>query len=196
MMRDKVKTLVVEDDIDFAFLIRDLIMHDERLLFLGHAATRRDAIGMAAGLKPDVVLMDLSLSICEYDGIAAARDIRVATGAKILLVTSFEQHDIVINASKRAFASGYVFKSDYRDLADTIYMTATSITPQECFIRELLLGELSPAERSVFEGIIAGDCSSQTASSLKTIANQKTSIFKKLGVKSTNELETVFSLGR
>ena len=192
-MCNKVKTLIVEDDCDFAFLIGKEIMQDERLLYLGHAASRKDAIAMAVKLRPDIVLMDLNLSGSEFDGIFAARDIKIATEAKILLLTSFEQQDVMINASKRAFAAGFISKSDYHAIANTVYMTATSVTPQEVFIRELVLGELSPAERSVLASIVEGDCSAQSASSLKTIANQKTSIFKKLGLKSTNELVSVFS---
>ena len=191
-MQSRVKTFLVEDDNDFAYLISNIVSQDKRLHFAGHATERAKAIELVTDLRPDVVLMDLNLTGDELDGVDAAREIRITTGAKILLLTSFEQHDIMIYASKRAFASGYIYKSDCVSLAEIIFKTATTHTPQEGFIRELLLGELSSAERSVLAGILKGEMTSISASSLKTIANQKTSIFKKLGLKNTNELISVF----
>jgi len=191
-MEKKVKVLLVEDDNDFAFLIRKTISNDGRLEYTGHAQGGYAAIKMAQQLRPDVVLMDLNLSGSEIDGVETAKEIKLTTGAKILLLTSCEQQEIVINASKRAFASGYIFKSQCKGLADTVYETAVSTTPQELFIKELLIAGLSPAERSVFDDMIDGRINTLTASSIKTIANQKTSIFKKLGVKSTSELTGIF----
>ena len=126
------------------------------------------------------------------DGIEASKEIRLATDAKVLLLTSYEQPEIIINASKRAFASGCVFKSQCQTLTDTIHKTATSHTPQEQFIRELLMSDLTSAERSVLCDLLDGKIDTLSASSLKTIANQKTSIFKKFGLKSTSELVRVF----
>ncbi|MCL2046489.1 MAG: response regulator [Oscillospiraceae bacterium] len=191
-MGDRVRVFLVEDDGDFAFLLGKMLEKDSRLEYLGYAAGRADGVSMVVTLKPDIILMDLSLTDNELDGIEAAREMRIKTQAKVLLITSFEQHNIMVTASKRAFASGYVFKSNYQNLADTIYATAISTTPQEGFIRELILSDLSFAERSVLLDIINGDSTVHAASSLKTIANQKTSIFKKLGLKNTNELVSVF----
>jgi DNA-binding NarL/FixJ family response regulator len=53
-----------------------------------------------------------------------------------------------------------------------------------------VLGELTSAERGVFTALIEGN--TIAASSVSTIANQKTSIFKKLGVKNTDELVGIF----
>jgi DNA-binding NarL/FixJ family response regulator len=189
---NKIKVLLVEDDGDFAFLISKLIEDKDELEFLCHVPDRAAGVKKARKLHPDVVLMDLNLSGDDLDGIDAAKEIRLATDAKVLLLTSYEKPDVVIQAAKRAFASGYIFKSQCKSLADEVYKTATSRTPQEMFIRELLLDELSPAERGVLDGLLDGDVEGRTASSHKTLTNQKTSIFKKLGVKTTAELLRVF----
>ena len=188
MMSDVVRVLLVEDDRDFAFLIQKLIDKDDKLEFAGHADCRALGVEMAHRLKPNVVVMDLNLYGSELDGIDAAKEIRLATDAKVLLLTSYEQPEIIIEASKKAFASGYIFKSQCHTIADTIYKTAVSDTPQALFIKELLLSGLSAAERGVLNDLIEGNIQTLTSSSLKTIANQKTSIFKKIGVKSTGEL--------
>ncbi|MDR2712918.1 MAG: response regulator transcription factor [Clostridiales bacterium] len=191
-MDNKVKTILVEDDKDFAFLIRKMITQDPRLEYLGHATNKAVGVEMAHMLQPDIVVMDLNLSGKALDGIEAAKEIRLTTGAKILLLTSYEQPDVIITASKRAFASGYVFKSQCQNLTDIIYETATSNTPQEGMIKELLLKELSPAERSILTDMLEANADKLSLSSAKTVANQKTSIFRKLGFKNTRELISVF----
>jgi DNA-binding NarL/FixJ family response regulator len=189
-MDRNVKVLLVEDDRDFVFLIRKMIKKNKNLEYLGHAERKEHGIRMAQELKPDIVVMDLCLSGSELDGIEAAKEIRVTTDAKVLLLTSHEHPDIILNACKRAFASGYIYKSQCSTLADTVYKTATSNTPQEILIKEVVLSELTSAERGVITDLIEGHKSA--ASSSSTIANQKTSIFRKLGVRSTDELVDVF----
>ena len=191
-MSKAVKVTLVEDDLDFAYLIQKLITKDERMFFLEHAVNHAAGVEAAVRLRPDVVVMDLNLSGSELDGIAAAKEIRLATDAKVVLLTSYEQPEIIIDASKRAFASGYVFKSQCTVLTDTIYKTSVSNTPQEVFIKELLLNELSYAERSVLNELLSGEVEAAAQSSQKTKANQKTSIFKKLGLRNTNELIHIF----
>jgi DNA-binding NarL/FixJ family response regulator len=192
-MDKRIKVLLVEDDNDFVYLIKKEIEKDDKLEYIGYASNKALGVAMARKHNPAVVVMDLNLSGSELDGIDAAKEIRLTTGAKILLLTSFEQPDIVIDAAKKAFASGYIFKSQCSTLlTDTIYKTAKSKTPQELFIKELLLGELTSAERGVLNDLIAGNINAAASSSLKTIANQKTSIFKKLGLKNTDELFAVF----
>ena len=186
-MAQIVSVFLVEDDPDFAYLIIKMINSDDRLRFIGHASDRPSSVEQVQKLAPDIVVMDLNLSWSELDGIEAAREIRLTTHAKILFLTSFEQPEIILNASKNAFASGYVFKSHCQTLTDTIYRTATSDSPQELFIRELLLATLSPAERAIFNDLVDGDADPQSSSSLKTVANQKTSIFRKLGASDRRE---------
>ena len=189
-MPEKIKVLLVENDLDFVYLIKKMIDEADDLIFADHAENRSNAAALAAKYMPDIVLMDLNLSKNELDGIEAAKEIRLATHAKILLLTSFESPEIIIQASKRAFASGYIFKSQSQTLVDTIRKTAQSDTPQAQFIKELILQDLSHAERNVIKNILYG--SSETHSSFKTIANQKTQIFKKLGIKNTQQLIHLF----
>lgn len=179
-MEKKVTVLLVEDDLDFVFLIQKAIVNAPGLVFLDYATSAAEGVRKAIELQPDIVTMDLNLSGAEMDGTAAAREIRLKTDAKIVLLTSFEQPSVIVRESKKAFASGYVFKSQCQTLADTIYKTATSRTPMEQLIRELVIGELTEAERMVL-AIMLGD-ETKLASSHKTIANQKTSIVKKLGL--------------
>ena len=181
--------LLVEDDPDFIYLIRQVIDQCDALCFL--AATRRgeEGVALAQALHPDVVLMDLNLP-GGIDGVTAARAIRLTTDSRVLLLTSCEDPGVIIRASKRAFASGYIFKSQCQTLVDIIRRTAEASTPEATFIRELVLSVLSVAERSVVEMLLSSDKPLHSAE--KTIANQKTSIFRKLGLRSTDELVHLF----
>ena len=189
-MADKVKVLLVEDDTDFAYLTTKEIGKSESLEFVAYAENKYTGIELAKKYQPDIVLMDLQLSKNELDGIETAKTIKLATNAKILLLTSIEDFNTIINASKKSFASGYIFKSQSQTLNEIIQQTALSHTPQEQFIKELILSDLSEAERSVFDMIFGKD--TIVKSSDKTIANQKTNIFKKLGLKSTQDIIHIF----
>lgn len=185
-----IKIIFAEDDTDFVYLIQEFLKNESDFEVLGYADNKDDAISLAQKLKPDIVLMDLNLSSPYLDGIDAAKQIRLTTDAKVLLLTSFYQPDIIIEASKKAFASGYIFKSQYGQLPGMIRATAAGSTPQEEFIRALIVSELSVAEKTVLELIMGKHV--EISSSEKTIANQKTQIFKKMGLRNSNEILHVF----
>ena len=96
----------------------------------------------------------------------------------------------MVEASKKSFASGYVFKSQFELIPDCIRKTAQGHTPQEYLINSLILAELSPAEQSIFDNMLGTDVA--ILSPQKIVANQKTNIFKELGVKNQGELIHIF----
>lgn len=189
-MHETCKVVLVEDDPDFIYLIRQAVQKCDALSFLAAAKSGEEGIALVKQLLPQVVLMDLNLA-GGMNGIAAARAIRLATPARVLLLTSCEDPETIIRASKQAFASGYIFKSQCQALVDVICRTAQAPTPQSTMIRELVLSDLSFAERSVVEMLLKSTLPISSAE--KTIANQKTSIFRKLGLHSTAELLHVFN---
>ena len=186
----EIRVLVVEDDDDFARLIFHTLQQSDDLRCVGIAKGRQQAVQMAKQQLPDVVLMDLNLSSSYMDGIDAAREIRTAIHTKIVILTVFENPEIILEASKRSFASGYLFKSQFSLLAGTLRSTVRGHTPQEWMIRSLILSDLSYAERTVFDMMMGKKI--ELFSSPKTIANQKTTILKKLGLHSQWELNMVF----
>lgn len=186
-MINKIRVLIVEDDEDFAFLIKQHIAKESDIECVGIAGNPSDAIKLSCALSPQVVIMDLNLSISDLDGIEVSKDIRIQTDAKIIILTSLESTQIVEYAVKKAFASDYLFKSQFSILCETIRHVAKGTTPHQILIRKLILEDLSIAERSVLELIMGKNIGIRSAN--KTISNQKTSILKKLGLKNTNELQ-------
>lgn len=190
-MERKISVLIVEDDTDFCYLIRNTLSQQPDMEVLACCGTKQDGVAQAGNLRPDVVLMDLNLSSTALDGISAAREIRLTTSAKVLILTAFDDEDTVVRACVQGFASGYLFKSQFPLLVQTARAAARGATPQEYLIRSAILSALSPAERAVFDLMLGREVSLQ--SSPKTIANQKTGILKKLGLRNQQELVHLFA---
>jgi DNA-binding NarL/FixJ family response regulator len=76
----------------------------------GEAANGRDAVELAAALKPDIVVLDLTMP--ELNGLEAARKIiSVNPAARVLILTAHESEQLVREVLS-AGAQGYVLKSD------------------------------------------------------------------------------------
>lgn len=189
-MADSILVMIVEDDSDFAYLIQKAINGQPDMKIIGVCADKEQAVQIAQQNHPSIVLMDLNLSFAYMDGIEAAREIRLSTNAKVIILTAFENPEIVIEASKKSFASGYLFKSQFDFLVETVRETARGHTPQELMISSLILDDLTSAERSVLQNLFGHG--GQLLSSQKTISNQKTMILKKLGLKNQKELNKIF----
>lgn len=189
-MEEIIKLMVVEDDLDFIYLLKKTLEAQTDMALLGACQNADSAVRMAMDLRPDMVLMDLNLSEAKLDGVDAARSIRVATKAKILILTSFDDPETVLTASVRSFASGYIFKHQPSLLVQNIRELAQGHTAQEYLIMSAILSALSPAEKMVFQMMMGENI--DLLSSPKTIANQKTGILKKLGLRSQKEMVHIF----
>jgi len=76
----------------------------------GEACNGRDAVELAAELKPDLVVLDLTMP--ELNGLEAARKIiSVNPAARVLILTAHESEQLVREVLS-AGAQGYVLKSD------------------------------------------------------------------------------------
>jgi DNA-binding NarL/FixJ family response regulator len=104
------RVLIVDDH---AFIRRGVqtILHPfPEWELCGEADNGNDAIRMAEELKPEVIIMDLSMP--GLNGIEATRAIRKAQpGVKIVLLTLHESAELVRSAF-RAGARGYLLKTD------------------------------------------------------------------------------------
>lgn len=187
----KIKLVVVDDDKSFLFLIQQTLKNEINLDVCTLCSSKKDAVTAARTYSLDLVLMDLNLESTWMDGVEAARTIRLETDARIIILTSYDQPEVILEACRQAFASAYVLKNQFSMLVPTIQTTFSGITPQSLFIYNAILETLSPAERAVFQQMLGKDISLRSKS--KTIANQQSSILHKLGLSSKSELCHVFS---
>jgi DNA-binding NarL/FixJ family response regulator len=102
-------TVLIADDHSLQRLgFRMLLESQDDMTVAGEAASGTDAVRLAAGLHPDVVLMDVRMP--GLDGIEATRRITRAGGrTRVLILTTFDLDEYAF-AGLRAGASGFLVK--------------------------------------------------------------------------------------
>ena len=109
---DKIK-VIIADDSDF---VRDgmkiILDVDDEFEVLGTAANGREAIDLAEKEHPDVFLMDIQMP--EMDGIEATKYIVEHDLGKVLILTTFDDDDLVKQALQNG-AKGYLIKNHTPD---------------------------------------------------------------------------------
>src|SRR5450755_4253288 len=81
----------------------------------GEATTGREAVKMAQELKPDIVILDISMP--DLNGVDAAKRIRKSSPDTEVLILSVHYSDQLIRDILEAGVRGYIVKSDSdRDL--------------------------------------------------------------------------------
>ncbi|GGV47819.1 response regulator [Streptomyces spectabilis] len=100
--------LIVDDQPLQRFGFRMLLESQDDMTVAGEGGSGADAVRMAAGLRPDVILMDIRMP--DMDGIEATRRI-VASGSssRVLILTTFDLDEYAY-AGLRAGASGFLIK--------------------------------------------------------------------------------------
>jgi DNA-binding NarL/FixJ family response regulator len=87
---------------------RMLTMQDKFIEIVAEAENGQQAVELAGELRPDVIIMDLSMPV--MDGLAATAAInKLGTGAKVLVVSMHGDTTNVVTAFKRG-AQGFILK--------------------------------------------------------------------------------------
>jgi DNA-binding NarL/FixJ family response regulator len=172
------------------------------------ATTGFDAVAKAKHLKPDVVVLDISLP--DLNGIDATREIRKVSPNTEILILSTHYSDQLIREMVDAGVRGYVLKSDSdSDLA----IAVDAVARHKPFFTEdaagIILGEfntggpvakipimlperLTPREREIVKLIAEGKRSNEIAASLAiskhTVETHRNNIMHKLELHTLNDL--------
>jgi DNA-binding NarL/FixJ family response regulator len=200
--------LVVDDEALLRTAFSSLINAEDDLQVVGEAADGRQAVQLAAGLSPDVVVMDVRMPV--MDGIEATRRITSACGSRVLILTTFDLDEYVFEAL-RAGASGFALKSRpleellsaIRTVAAGEALLAPSVTrrliahfAEQARTRELKaprgLAELTEREREVLSLVAHGLSNAELAQrlhvSLPTAKTHVSRILTKLGARDRTQL--------
>jgi DNA-binding NarL/FixJ family response regulator len=103
------RILIVDDEKAVRSALVRLLGTRAEWIVVGEAADGVEAIGKARELKPDVVIMDITMP--EMSGLEATPEIRKAIPtAEILMFTQYDSTQMVREA-QNAGASGYLLKS-------------------------------------------------------------------------------------
>jgi DNA-binding NarL/FixJ family response regulator len=102
------RVLIADDHTLFAEALEAILGVDERIAVVGRARNGEEAVRLSASLRPDVVLMDISMPV--MDGIEATEQIVRADASACVLVLTGSDSPQNIDAARRAGAAGYVTK--------------------------------------------------------------------------------------
>ena len=193
-----VRVLIADDQTLFRVGLARLLEEDERVKIVGQAGDGAEAVKLAGSLKPDVVLMDLKMP--NLDGIEATRQIASThPGVKVLLLTTFEADNHVIQALK-AGASGYILKDSK---PDSIVSSLLAVMAGERVmasavanrVLEMLTGTTTPKEFydgltgreiEILKLLAGGMANKQIAYKLKisekTVRNHVSNMYEKLNI--------------
>src|SRR4029434_3003184 len=140
-MRKPVRVVIADDhQVVRQGLQMILADSDGEIVVVGEASDGDEAVRLATTLKPDVVLMDLSMP--RVDGLEATRRMRDAgVESRVIILTSFAEGESVRDAV-RAGVTGYLMKDVMKaELLAAIRLAAGGVpTLHPRAQRELIVG--------------------------------------------------------
>jgi DNA-binding NarL/FixJ family response regulator len=189
-----IRVLLVDDHKLVRAGLASLLEASDDIRVVGSAADGQEALELAAGTAPDVVLMDLSMP--RMGGVEATRRLlAVHPGLQVVVLTSFSDQEQVHDAVD-AGAVGYLLKdADPADLVEGVRAAAAGQSPLDPKVARTLLtrrsgaapqDQLSDREREVLALVAGGLANKQIARRLgitdRTVKAHLTSIFQRIGV--------------
>lgn len=202
----KHRILIAEDHRIVRDGLRALIDKEKDLEVAGMADNGRQALRMARKLKPDVVIMDISMP--ELNGIdATCQIVDEVPGVKVIAL-SMHSNKQLIQGMLRAGAAGYLLKeSAFEELIKAMRMVCAGkkyLSPDvtDIVLRDYLNAPndngypkkpgLTLREREVLQLIAEGCATREIAGrlniSLKTVESHRSKIMDKLGLHTVAEL--------
>jgi two-component system response regulator NreC len=204
MQGEKIKLLIADDHGILRQGLRRILEAEPDMSVIGEAATGADAVERARELKPDVVIMDISMP--DQDGIESMRQILNTVSTRVLILSVHLEHH-VISEAVAAGACGYLAKetldheliSAVRTIVHGGNVFSANVSRRLAESSQVgspaasrSLDSLTSREREVFFLLAEGKSPSEVASSLfvspKTVHTHRQHILEKLGLRTTTEL--------
>jgi two-component system response regulator NreC len=202
-----IRVLIADDHAIVREGVRMILEREEDLQVVGEAADGQQALALVETLKPDVVIMDISMP--GMGGIEATHRLKERhPGVAVLALTMHEDESYVFQLL-RAGASGYVLKrAAASDLVQAVRAAARGeafLYPSvarkvvEDYLQRVTAGEerdrydgLTPREKEILTLIAQGLSNQQIADklfiSIKTVQTHRAHILEKLGLHDRTEL--------
>jgi DNA-binding NarL/FixJ family response regulator len=211
MTETPIRVLVADDHTIVRTGIRHVLEGEPGFDVVGEASSGTEAFELAVKLRPDVVVLDISMPA--ESGLQVAARLRAVSMPPRVLILSMHDNPEYVIESVRAGAHGYLLK----DTAATELRSAVrAVCRGESYFSSPVASQLSAAvrgehetrpasleqltgrEREVLEGIARGRTNKEIAAELgisyRTVETHRESLMKKLQIRTVAEL-TRFALG-
>jgi two-component system, NarL family, response regulator NreC len=172
---------------------------------VGEACDGQEAVNLAQSLKPDVLILDISMPL--VNGIDAAKQIRLLGLSTRLLVLSMYSDESLVKKAFRNGVSGYLLKKSItEDLLSAIHQVYSGeyyispdlklhldldkilSTPQEPDISDRLTVREREVCQLIAEGKTNQAISFQLKISVKTVEKHRSNLMEKLGAQDVASL--------
>jgi two-component system, NarL family, response regulator LiaR len=195
----KIRVFVVDDHPLVRTGLAAAIGAHADLAFVGEAGDGREALSLIPALRPDVVLMDISMPL--LDGISAMSQLRQTMPSTKFLMLSSSAEPIEVRRALAAGAGGYLLKnasaSDLAQMIRNAHGGRRVLAPEvaEAMINATLDpapgADLTPRERELLalmaRGLNNQEIAAEVAVALPTVKFHITNILSKLDVENRTE---------
>lgn len=196
MNMDVIRIMLADDHAMMRDGLRLLLSDQSDIDIVGETGDGLQAVRMAAELKPDVAVIDISLP--GLDGIQATRRITAVEDPPAVITLSMHSESHYVRDALKAGARGYVLKesaaTELRSAIDHVLKGDTYVTPSiagvvfDSLVRGSVKDELSERETQVLVEIACGSSTQEIAEKLnlspKTVESHRKNIMDKLEIRS------------
>ncbi len=200
-MTDPIRVLVADDHAIVRTGIRHVLESEPGFVVVAEAGTAAAALELAASLRPDVAVLDISMP--DSSGLNLAADVRQRSPETHVLILSMHDNTEYVLESLRAGAHGYLLKdtaaTELRDAIRAVQRGESFFSPPiagrlSAVVRgdaagapPGALGQLTGREKQVLIGVAQGHTNREIATQLgishRTVETHRESLMRKLGVR-------------
>jgi two-component system response regulator NreC len=199
------KVLIADDHAVVRAGLRALIKAEAGLELVGEAAGGYEAIELVEKVRPDVLVLDLSMP--DLDGISVTRNIHSHFPDLRILILTLHEDEALLKEAIKAGADGYILKrAAEAELISAIQVILRGdLYVDPCMVRALLtepvqppsaqfssLEPLTSREKEILKLIVEGYTNRQIGEhlsiSIRTVEGHRSNISDKLGLHSRVEL--------
>jgi DNA-binding NarL/FixJ family response regulator len=208
-MAEKKRIIIVDDHPLFREGIKSIISYSPQFEVVGEAGNGTEGLRLVKKLKPEIVIIDLSLP--DKSGTRLASEIhKILPESKILVISMHSKIQYIAEAFQSG-ASGYIVKESAAErileglniISQGGLFLDSSISPQvikklmgqstkETKVTDMGYNTLTPREQEVMrllaEGMSKKEIAKMLFISVKTVENHRSSIMKKLSLHNSLEL--------
>lgn len=205
-----IRVLIVDDEDLVRYGIKAICQATDALVVVGEASNGQAAIAQAQALKPDVVLMDISMPV--MDGVTATAQIRHSLPqTKVLILTVHTNDEHLLEAMQQGAAGYFLKNTPPEDVLPIIQATQKGYLQIGPSLGQKLLQQLkppapkvgaviapqpslgiTPREQEVLGLIVEGASNREIAQVLhiteKTVKNHVSSLLSRVGLRDRTQL--------